>query len=70
MLNHFTVKDEQIQHFKVRTLIMAAKDDPMVSYHRLPMEGIKKNPHVKLIATEKGGHLGWFSGMRPKKWYP
>ena len=49
---------------------MVSKDDPIVSYESMPIENIKKNKKIQFVATEKGGHLCWFEGSIPKRWYP
>lgn len=49
---------------------MTSKDDPIVSYNAFPYENIKNNPNIKFVATEKGGHVCWFHGLIPKRWYP
>ena len=50
--------------------MMLAKDDPIVSYASMPLESLFSNPNIKLQTTERGGHLCWFEGIRPKRWYP
>lgn len=52
------------------TLLMVSKDDPIVSYRAMPHEQIKTNEKIKFVETEKGGHLCWFEGIIPKRWYP
>lgn len=49
---------------------MTSKDDPIVSYASMPIESIRKNKNIKFVTTEKGGHLCWFEGIVPKRWYP
>jgi predicted alpha/beta-fold hydrolase len=50
--------------------MMVSKDDPIVSYNSMPIDAIKSNPNINFVATEKGGHLCWFEGIIPKRWYP
>lgn len=50
--------------------MMLSKDDPIVSYTSMPMKSIESNPNITLHATERGGHLCWFEGLKPKRWYP
>lgn len=54
----------------VKTLMMLSKDDPIVSYTSMPFASIEKNEKIKLYTTDKGGHLCWFEGIKPKRWYP
>lgn len=49
---------------------MLSKDDPIVSYKTMPFQSFKNNSNIELTATEKGGHLCWFEGIVPKRWYP
>lgn len=50
--------------------MMVSKDDPIVSYSSMPLDSINGNPNITLNATEKGAHLCWFEGIKPKRWYP
>jgi predicted alpha/beta-fold hydrolase len=50
--------------------MMLSKDDPIVSYTSMPFDSILGNEMIKLQTTEKGGHLCWFEGIKPKRWYP
>ncbi|PWN50826.1 hypothetical protein IE53DRAFT_386855 [Violaceomyces palustris] len=62
-------------------LCLNAEDDPIVPSHI--WQGVRKamgvdqnglaiagqgNPNIALAWTKAGGHLGWFSGMRPRRW--
>lgn len=54
-----------IEHIKKPTLILFAQNDPVVCdkhYHRLP-----KMPHLDLLITASGGHLGWL-GKKNLRW--
>lgn len=55
---------------KVKTLLMLSKDDPIVSYTSMPLESIQSNSNIRLFTTDRGGHLCWFEGIKPKRWYP
>lgn len=50
--------------------MMLSKDDPIVSYSSMPIESIASNDLITLHSTERGGHLCWFEGLKPKRWYP
>ena len=28
-----------------------------------------RNKNISYLMTERGGHVCWFSGMKPKRWY-
>ncbi len=66
----YAITGKQIQELSVPTYMMVSKDDPIVSYNSMPFDSIEKNKNIKLVATEKGGHLCWFEGIIPKRWYP
>lgn len=47
-----------MHNIKVPTLCLNSTDDPAVGV-RLPALETKYNPHLALVETELGGHLGW-----------
>ena len=57
-----------LEAIRVPTLIVAAKDDPLVPFdmYRLPV--FDRNPALTLIAPERGGHLGFLSRRKPRFW--
>ncbi|KAK3261300.1 hypothetical protein CYMTET_29786 [Cymbomonas tetramitiformis] len=55
----------------VPTLVVNAKDDPLVPIYAVPVDQLRKNPHVTLLVTERGGHIGWhtgYSGISQHSW--
>jgi hypothetical protein len=50
------------------TLVIAAKDDPLVPFSVYAHPAFQKNPWLKLIAPEHGGHLGFLSRTRLRFW--
>ncbi len=46
---------------RVPTLLVQAKDDPMIPFESFLTSGIKENPFLHLLATERGGHSGFFA---------
>lgn len=42
----------------------------MVGFETFPLDAISKNRNIELMATETGGHLCWFEGVLPTRWYP
>jgi predicted alpha/beta-fold hydrolase len=55
-----------LEAIRVPTLLIQAKDDPLVPY--AIYEGLPANPSIELLATERGGHLG-FLGKRPHRFW-
>lgn len=70
IFDEYSISEEEIRSLKVKTLLMLSKDDPIVSYSSMPLSSINSNPNITLQTTEKGGHLCWFEGLKPKRWYP
>jgi len=63
------VSDAQINNVKVPLLVLHAKDDPIAVHKSIPIEKLKKNPNIIYAETSRGGHLCWFTGFKPKRWY-
>lgn len=68
--NKFQISSHQVKTLQYPTLLMTSKDDPIVRFESLPIDEINLNKNIRLIVTEKGGHLCWFQGIRPVRWYP
>jgi len=51
-------------------LAIAALDDPLVPPESLPLDDARAYPHVELVATASGGHVGFVSGapLWPSYW--
>ena len=54
---------ELIPNINIPTLIIAAKDDPLIETNSI--SGLPKQDNVTVILTEKGGHLGFIT--KPNK---
>jgi uncharacterized protein len=52
-----------VEKITIPTLIVNAKNDPLVPYQSLPIALIENLPHITLELTENGGHCGF----RPQK---
>jgi predicted alpha/beta-fold hydrolase len=53
---------------RVPTLVICSKDDPLVPFEVYRHPAFELNPALKLIATDRGGHLGFLSRRRPRFW--
>jgi uncharacterized protein len=53
---------------RIPTLLLTAKDDPLVPYEIFRHPSIAANPHLELQPSEYGGHLGFIAGMPPVFW--
>ena len=57
-----------LDRIRVPALLVQAKDDPVVPFEVFERPGLLANPHLKLVATEHGGHLGFLARRRPRFW--
>jgi hypothetical protein len=53
---------------RVPTLLVQAKDDPLIPFESFNHPAIHSNPHIRLLAVEHGGHLGFLSRRAPRFW--
>jgi hypothetical protein len=53
---------------RIPTLVLCAKDDPLISFASYSHPAFKNNPALTLLATRKGGHLGYISRHKPRFW--
>ena len=51
-----------IERIRVPTLIIHAHDDPFIPFDSLRHPSVAANPHLLLLAPERGGHLGFLAG--------
>jgi len=61
-----------LDDIRVPTLLIQAKDDTFIPFEMYERAGLAtnqhKNRHLRLIATEHGGHLGFLSRRGPRFW--
>jgi predicted alpha/beta-fold hydrolase len=57
-----------LDQIRVPTLLVQAKDDPLIPFSSYDHPAFSTNPHLRLIATEHGGHLGFISKSKPRFW--
>lgn len=53
---------------RVPTLVITAKDDPLVPFAIYGHTAFSRNPALDLLAPEHGGHLGFLSRRGPRFW--
>jgi predicted alpha/beta-fold hydrolase len=53
-----------LSRIRVPTLMVQAKDDPLIPFESFRSAGIESNPFLELLATERGGHAA-FLAARP-----
>jgi predicted alpha/beta-fold hydrolase len=57
-----------LEGIRVPTLIVQAKDDPVIPFSIFERPEIRKNPNLELVAAEHGGHLGFLARRAPRFW--
>jgi len=57
-----------LEHIRIPTLLVHAKDDPMVPFAMYSHAAVESNPCLKLVAVEHGGHLGFLARNGPRFW--
>lgn len=53
---------------RVPVLLIQAKDDSFVPFAAFQSEAVRSNPHIELLATEHGGHVGFIARRPPRLW--
>ncbi len=53
---------------RVPTLVITAKDDPLVPFETYRQQVFETNPALTLVATERGGHLGFLARGKVRFW--
>ena len=68
--NYYTTQSAQnfLHQIRVATLIVTAKDDPLVPFEMFSHSSLNANPSITLAATEHGGHLGFLAKKAPRFW--
>jgi len=57
-----------LDRIRVPTLLVQAKDDPLIPFAVYDHPAFSTNPHLRLLAVEHGGHLGFISRTKPRFW--
>jgi hypothetical protein len=68
--NYYRTQSAQRFLSQIRTpsLVIQAKDDPIVPFETYQHPAFSENPFLELLAVEHGGHLGFLSRKRPRFW--
>lgn len=57
-----------LETIRVPTLMVQAKDDPLIPFSVFSHPAIRRNRCIRLLEVEHGGHLGFLSGRFPRFW--
>ncbi len=57
-----------LDKIRVPTLVISAKDDPLIPFEIYEHPAFQSNPALILVAPEDGGHLGFLSRRKPRFW--
>jgi predicted alpha/beta-fold hydrolase len=57
-----------LERIRIPTLMVHAKDDPLVPYSSYEHPAVRANPNVRLLAVERGGHLGFIARGSHRFW--
>jgi predicted alpha/beta-fold hydrolase len=68
--NYFRTQSSNqfLERIRVPTLLVQAKDDPLVPFPIFEHPAIRGNPSLTLLAVEHGGHLGFLSRGKARFW--
>jgi predicted alpha/beta-fold hydrolase len=57
-----------LDRIQVPSLLVHAKDDPLVPFEVYNHAAFTRNPNLRLLAVEHGGHVGFLSKTPPRFW--
>lgn len=65
---HSLSSKDRLDKINIPLFCMNSKDDPILSFHGIPIYDCLLNKNIILMITNSGGHVGWFEGFfRPKR---
>jgi len=68
--NYFATQSSNqfLERIRVPALLVQAKDDPLIPFRVYDHPAFARNPCLKLLAVEHGGHLGFLARTPPRFW--
>ncbi len=57
-----------LDSIRVPTMVLQAMDDTFIPFEIFRHPSFHSNPYLQLVATERGGHLGFIARGRPRFW--
>jgi predicted alpha/beta-fold hydrolase len=68
--NYFATQSSNqfLELIRIPTLMIQAKDDPLIPFRVYSHPAIQSNPNLRLMATDHGGHVGFIAQRQPRFW--
>ena len=68
--NYYATQSSQgfLDAIRVPALVIQSMDDMFIPFEIFDHPGFHDNPHLRLVATEYGGHIGFLSRHAPRFW--
>ncbi len=68
--NYYRTQSAQnfLAGIRVPTLVIQAKDDPLIPFTVYQHDAFRTNSFLELLAVDRGGHLGFLSRKKPRFW--
>jgi predicted alpha/beta-fold hydrolase len=68
--NYFATQSSNqfLEAIRIPTLLIQAKDDPLIPFRVYSHPAIAANPNIRLLATNGGGHVGFIARSQPRFW--
>lgn len=61
---------DDIEHIQIPSIFFNSENDKLSPIDTVDLsKTFHKNPHVMLLLTKWGGHVCWFKGLKPKRWF-
>jgi len=68
--NYFRTQSSNqfLERIRIPTLLIQAKDDPLIPYAVYDHPAFAQNPCLQLLSVDHGGHLGFLARRNPRFW--